>query len=282
LKPPADKRMLTPEERRLVYENAYLPEHILDYVEAVSGAEPYLQNHHLCFHRKGHLLFIGYPLKNLTANTPEAYEAAVNRFKPATVAIIAPDIWLPPQTFEGQTEDRYFRLDLPIGSVNTGVAYMVRRAERELRVVAGKFSRAHTRLIKAFLSEQALSREQRDVYLAIPRYLKRSRTAHLIEARQGDRLIAFSIVDTGSTDYAFYLFSFRIKKGHVPGASDLLFLEMVRLAEREGKKAINLGLGINSGIRRFKEKWGGVPFIRYASALIRREPFDMGSLAEKL
>ena len=61
-----------------------------------------------------------------------------------------------------------------------------------------------------------------------------------------------------------------------------LFLEMVRLAEREGKKAINLGLGINSGIRRFKQKWGGFPFLPYASALIRREPLDMGSLADKL
>ena len=130
--------MLTPEERRLVYENAYLPEHIPDYVEAVSGAESHLQDHHLCFHWKGHLLFIGYPLRNRTANTPEAYELAVNRFKPATVAIIAPEIWLPSQTFEGQAEDFYFRLDLPIGSVSPGAAYMVRRAERELRVGAGK------------------------------------------------------------------------------------------------------------------------------------------------
>jgi hypothetical protein len=275
--------MLTPAERRLVYENAYLPEHILDYVEAVSGAEPHLQNHHLCFHRNRHLLFIGYPLIDRSASTPEAYESACKRFRPETVAIIAPEIWLPPNTFEDRADDCYFRLDLPLGSPNPEVAYMVRRAERELRVTPGKFNKQHSNLIKAFLSERDLSREQRDVYLAIPRYLARSKTAHLIEARQGDRLIAFSIFETGSAHYAFYLFTLRMKKNPVPGASDLLFLEMVRAAEQEGKTAVNLGLGINKGIRRFKEKWGGFSFLPCASALIiRREPFGVASLADKL
>ena len=34
--------MLNSQERRLVYQKAYLPEHIPDYVEAISGAEPFL------------------------------------------------------------------------------------------------------------------------------------------------------------------------------------------------------------------------------------------------
>jgi hypothetical protein len=57
---------------------------------------------------------------------------------------------------------------------------------------------------------------------------------------------------------------------------------MVNLAQAEGKKAINLGLGVNAGIRRFKEKWGGVPFLPYASAMIRRGSVDIGRLANKL
>ena len=274
--------MLSAKERLFVYENAYIPEPLQDYVEAVSGAEPYLQNHHLCFHRQGHLLFIGYPLTNQTADTPAAFDSACQRFNPTTVAVIAPEIWLPPHTLEGHAEDCYYRSDLPLNSVDPKVGYMVRRAERELRVTEGKFGRTHRNLIKAFLSEHALSPEQRDVYLAIPRYLKRSGTARLIEARKGDRLIAFNIVEMGATRYAFYLFNFRSKKEHVPGASDLLFRDMLRLAQREGKKAINLGLGINAGIRRFKEKWGGSPFLRYTSALIRRDAFDVGILADKL
>ena len=69
---------------------------------------------------------------------------------------------------------------------------------------------------------------------------------------------------------------------HVPGASDLLLREMVNLAHAEGKKTINLGLGINTGIRRFKEKWGGVPFLPYTSAIVHRNPLDLGRLAKKL
>lgn len=38
---------------------------------------------------------------------------------------------------------------------------------------------------------------------------------------------------------------------------------MINLAREYGKGYINLGLGVNEGIRRFKEKWGGIPFLRY-------------------
>lgn len=53
--------------------------------------------------------------------------------------------------------------------------------------------------------------------------------------------------------------------------SDLLFYEMINLAKEHGKGYINLGLGVNEGIRRFKEKWGGVPFLRYEFCEYRRK-----------
>jgi lysylphosphatidylglycerol synthetase-like protein (DUF2156 family) len=112
--------------------------------------------------------------------------------------------------------------------------------------------------------------------------MKRSKTAHLLEARQADRLVAFSIVDLGSARYAFYQFNFRTAKIAVPGASDLLFNEMVQLAQSAGKQAINLGLGIHPGIRRFKEKWGGQPFLAHNSVLIHRKSVVLGNLANKL
>ena len=104
----------------------------------------------------------------------------------------------------------------------------------------------------------------------------------MFEARRGKELAAFNIVDLGSANYAFYLFSFRSHKIKVPGASDLLFHEMVKLAHAAGKKAVNLGLGVNAGIRRFKEKWGGAPFLNYSSVLIDKREVDIGSLAKKL
>ena len=48
------------------------------------------------------------------------------------------------------------------------------------------------------------------------------------------------------------------------------------------KKAVNLGLGINSGIRRFKEKWGGAPFLKYSSVFVDKREVDLGRLAKKL
>ena len=274
--------MLDKEERRLVYEHAYLPEHLTDYVEAVPGAEAHLLDDYLCFKRRNHLIFVGYPLKNKERNTQKAYDAACERFRPTTVAIIAPQIWLPDQTYEAQPEDSYYRLKLPLESVDPEVSYMVRRADREIKINPGSFGKEHKRLVKGFISGHALSQEQKEIYKGIPPYIKRSSSALLLEARKGDDLVAFNIVDMGSADYAFYLFNIRSPKVSVPGASDLLFHEMVRLAQAEGKKALNLGLGIHPGVRRFKEKWGGTPFLAHASALVTRKPLEMGRLADKL
>ena len=125
-------------------------------------------------------------------------------------------------------------------------------------------------------------RRQKYIFKNMPQYLKASDSAVLLEARTKNELAAFNIVDLGAADYAFYLFSFRSNKKKVPGASDLLFHEMVKLAQAEGKKTVNLGLGVNAGIRRFKEKWGGVPFLDYCSALIDKRQVDIGNLAKKL
>jgi hypothetical protein len=234
--------MLDKEERRLVYEHAYLPEHLPDYVEAISGADAHLLDDYLCFERRNHLIFVGYPLKNKRSDREKAYDSACERFRPSTVAIIAPEIWLPPHTYEAQPQDCYYSLDLPLASIDPEVAYMVRRAGRELRVEVGAFGKEHKRLVKGFISEHALSQEQKEIYKGIPRYLERSSSTILLDARKEDDLVAFNIVDVGSAHYAFYLFNIRSPKVSVPGASDLLFHEMVRLAQAEGKKALNLGL----------------------------------------
>ena len=274
--------MLNPEEFHRLYQQGYLPEHLSDYVEAISGAESHLLENHLCFFRDHHLLFIGYSLGADNRDSSLAYTAACNEFHPSTVAIIAPELWEIGESFEEQPTDSYYRLDLPLGAMSPGVAYMVRRAEKDLIADSGKFGREHKKIIKGFVAGRALGDRQKYIFKHIHYYLKRSKTARLLEVRKKGRLAAFTIVDLGSADSAFYLFNFRSTKEDVPGASDLLFSEMVNLAQSEGKKTINLGLGINKGIRQFKEKWGGVPFLPYASALVHRGPVDLGRLAKKL
>jgi hypothetical protein len=262
--------MLDSEDRRWIFQHAYLPEHLPDYVAAVSGAKAYLHDNYLCFIRNNHLTFIGYPLGDSSSD------------QPSTVAVIAPRIWLSPETYEKQPQDSYYRLDLPLRTLDPGVAYMIRRAERELQVAYGEYGREHRRMVKNFISKHKLASDQKRIFKHLHHYLKNSKSARLIEARKGTKLAAFTIADMGSADYAFYMFNFRSTKDKMPGASDLLFNEMVNLARSEEKKAINLGLGIHPGIRRFKEKWGGVPFLSYASALVHGKPVGLGRLANKL
>jgi hypothetical protein len=159
---------------------------------------------------------------------------------------------------------------------------MIRRAQKELSVRTGLFGKEHRKLVRGFAAGHTLGAEQAYVFKNIQRYQNRSLTSRLLEVRKKGRLAAFTIVDLGSAQSAYYLFNFRSAKLTVPGASDLLFSEMVNLAQSEGKKTINLGLGINKGIRRFKEKWGGMPFLSYTSALVHRGPLDLGKLAQKL
>jgi hypothetical protein len=63
--------------------------------------------------------------------------------------------------------------------------------------------------------------------------------------------------------FATYVVGCFSKNHYVPHASDLLFFEMIKLAGEKHKEYIHLGLGVNEGIRRFKKKWGGIPFLKY-------------------
>ena len=274
--------MLNDQEAKWIHRHAYLPEHLPAYVRAISGAEPFLHRSYIYFLSKKHLIFNGYPLEPDSDSPAPVYESICERFQPTTVAVIAPAIWMPAEQCEQQSTDSYYRLDLPITQIDAAVAYMLRRAQRELQVTRSSFGREHKKIIKTFLAEHNFNRRQKYIYKHIPYYLKASDSAVLFEARRGNKLVAFSIVDLGAADYAFYMFSFRSSKTGIPGASDLLFHEMVKLAQGEGKKAINLGLGVNAGIRRFKGKWGGVPFLDYASAWVDKREVDIGKLAKKL
>jgi hypothetical protein len=275
-------KMLNDQERKWVYRHAYLPEHLPGYVGAVSGAEPFLHHNYLYFLGNKHLFFNGYPLEPHSEPPAQIYDYVCERFQPTTAAVIASAIWLPAEQYEQQATDSYYRLDLPLTPIDSAVAYMLRRAQRDLQVTRGSFGKEHKKIIKVFLADHRFNRRQKYLFKHIPQYLKASDSAVLFEARREKELVAFNIVDLGAAEYAFYLFSFRSSKIEVPGASDLLFHEMVNLAHAEGKKAVNLGLGVNAGIRRFKEKWGGTPFLNYFSVFVDKREIDIGRLARKL
>jgi hypothetical protein len=95
-------------------------------------------------------------------------------------------------------------------------------------------------------------------------YVSSSGSAHVLNARdQQGHLSAFYVVDTSAHEFITYLVGCYSKRHYVAHASDLLMSETIRLCREYNKKYIHLGLGINEGIRRFKEKWGGYLFMSY-------------------
>jgi len=98
----------------------------------------------------------------------------------------------------------------------------------------------------------------------MPHYVHHSKSSLVLSAwdKKG-KLSAFNVVDLSAREFTTYLLGCHSKKHYVPHASDLLFHEMIRLSRESGKRTLHLGIGVNEGIRRFKEKWGGTPCLDY-------------------
>jgi len=263
--------MISNTDAQYIFEQAYVPEHLVDYVTAISGAEPFLFEQYLCYTRDETLIFIGYPLgASFNQKQMEAsLEAAAKTLKPRIVALVAPTIGLSRVKPIQKSSDSYFRLDLGGFIAPPGVQSMLRRASRELSVEAGKeWGKEHGALITEFLSSHEVSDETERIFTRIPEYMASTTTALLLSARnQKGELIALDVADFGSKDYAFYMFNFASREHYIPGASDLLLHELITIAQKKGKRFINLGLAINAGITFFKQKWGGVSFLNHEFVL---------------
>ncbi len=257
--------MLDERERKYVYKHAYVPEHVPEYVQAISGAEPFLQDGYIVYVRGQYGILIGYPLAEETPSLLDQFQSFRMRFGLTECVVLAQDVQcIPGIHSDPNSVDQYYRLPIPITSMHPQNAYMVRRAGRELSVSEGIFGSEHLALVNDFCKRRCISDFQTRIFSRIEGYLKISPHAKLIEARKGDTLVAYNIVELGSSRNLFYMFNFRNHAHRLPGASDLLFFFMTQMAESHSKDFINLGLGISTGVRRFKEKWGAKPFMRHS------------------
>jgi hypothetical protein len=259
--------MLTRDQENYLFERAYVPEHIPSLMVPISKGEAFLIDDYLSFAKDNWLIFVGYPLGEAFSEAlcEAAVERVVGAFKPEYLWFIGPQI--PPSILGDCAErqsDSYYRLD----AAATHPGSLLRQAEKasaEVRVErSGKFTREHDALISEFLKREALPPMVRELYRAMPAYSAGSPTAVLLGAYDGkERLSALFVVELAAKEFATYVLGCYSRKHYVAHASDLLFREMIELAAKEGKKYISLGLGVNPGIKRFKEKWGGVPFLAY-------------------
>jgi hypothetical protein len=271
--------MLTPVEEEYIRSYAYLPEHLIGYVTAISGGEPFLIKDYLIYLREGYLTFVGYPLSEPfeEKKMKEILDSEIEISKPGYTALIAPSISISRNLCLKKDSDHYYRLDLSSFHPDQKLRNMITRSSRELYIEKNKVLHdEHIQLISEFLNFHKVDEGTRYIFEKLPEYVPAVTTAWAFSARKKDKkLVAFDIVDFGSRDYAFYMFNFMSLKYRIPGASDLLLNEITKDAKDEGKTFINLGLGINEGVRFFKEKWGGKPFIKYEYCLYKRKGTDI-------
>lgn len=263
--------MMTDNEKALISQRAYIPEHLCEYVKSVSRLEPFILGEYLYYLGRGRMVFVGYALDRVDDQDrlSQALQGVIERFSPQEVVLIAPAI---PNVFiqeECGEPDHYYQLDLrgvPDLPVNPGkkVRNQVRRAARDLQVDTERnIHREHRLLVDEFLRNHAVEAGTREIFKRLPNYIKNP-TVWVINAwNSRGKLVGFDVVDFGAQDYAFYMFNFRSTRFYIPGVSDFLFWHFAEQAQAAGKRFINMGLGIKPGVAFFKHKWGAQAVLPY-------------------
>ena len=260
--------MITPEDEAYILERAYVPEHIMSLMVPISKGEPFLKEEHLVFVKDNWLILVGYPLEGnfFQERCERILKQAVEAFRPGYLWFIGPEI---PPSLQGSCKERqtdqYYKFDVNQTKLKPSLQRVADKASKELIVERGhSISKEHEGLISELLKREKLPPRLRELYRAMPDYIAHSSTACVLNARdKNGKLCAFFVVELGAKNFSTYVLGSHSKKHYVSHASDFLFLEMIKLTREHGKNTINLGLGVNEGIRRFKEKWGGIPFLNY-------------------
>ncbi len=259
---------LSPEQEAYVLNRAYVPEQIPSLMALISKGQPFLLEDHLGFVKDNWLILVGYPLEgDFSADwSQEIVEQVVSTYRPEYLWFIGPQV--PPSLSDrcrARQSDQYLKLNLEQTKLKSSLRRVVRKAAEKLTVKRGQtFTPAHQALVSELMQRQALPPLIAELYRAMPGYINSSTSARLLNARdRQNKLTAFFVVEQAAPVFDTYLLGCYSQKNYIPHASDLLFSEMVSLARQSGKSIINLGLGVNEGISRFKKKWGGVPFLNY-------------------
>ncbi len=267
--------MISPADRGRIRGQASIPEHLVGLMSAVSGGEAFVVRDYLGFAKDPWVILIGYPLTGSFAAPAlsQALAEALAEFRPATLWFIAPEVAAPPGIRITHLEsDRYYTLDVEGFSPRASLRRLTGRAARALTVERGRaVTPEHEAAITEFLARERPSPRIEGLFRAMARYVAQTESAVVLTARDAEGAVsAFYVVDLEAPGFATYVVGCHSKLHYVVGASDLLFLEMVALAREQGKRTIHLGLGVNDGIRRFKEKWGGLPGLPYELCEVRR------------
>jgi hypothetical protein len=260
--------MLTAEEEAYILDRAYVPEHCIHLMTHVSGGEPFLMDDFLVCRKENWVILIGYPLAdNFTNDRLEAVLSKIKEeFRSASVSLIAPEIptALAATCHESQS-DAYFTLETQKPMIRSPLKRNLRKARQKLRVeLSARMQDLHLALMHEFIAHTPLPDRVERLMFKMPQFVAGADKAFVLNAWDpANKLTAFYVVDLEAKGFSNYIIGCHSKQNYVLGASDLLLFELINLSLEYHKSYIHLGLGVNSGIRRFKEKWGAVPTRRY-------------------
>ncbi len=260
--------MLTLHEENYILSHAYVPEHVIGLITSLSAGEPFLIDGYFCCRKDHWIIFIGYPLNDRF--DPGHLEAVLKkikiRFDPGRISLIAPAL---PERYVSNCQERdsdyYYTLDTRSPVICSPVKRNLKKAAQRLRVeYADHMGEAHQELMREFVRRAAPPARVKNLLFGMPRYVCESPECFLLNAWcANDVLAAFYVIDFTAGDFANYIIGCYSKQNYVLGASDLLLMVLIKASQEKGKRYIHLGLGVNSGIRRFKEKWGAKPSRSY-------------------
>lgn len=257
--------MISESKEKLILHGAYIPEHSIPLMVGISGGEPCFIDGYFFCRVANRIILIGYPIgKDFDADEfRNTIEMVKRKYDPIYVSCIAPELPSGVTCSEHESDEYLtFQLEQEIpGRLKT----LAEKAGRQVSVEIGKtFTQSHKELGMEFIERVSPPPRIRVLMNRMEHYLAYATDGFLLNAWTADgRLAAFYVLDLWPAEFATYVIGCYSKNQHVPYASDLLFLEMIKLSRAKSKTYIHLGLGVNEGIRRFKRKWGGIASRKY-------------------
>ncbi len=215
------------------------------------------------------IMAIGYPLKNEFSieRFETAIEKAKSKYLASTFLAIAPEFSEKRQK-NIVDKDKYFNL--------SAHAQVPKKLERHLKKVKNlihievstTFTQAHRALWIEFLGRSPMTARVRSLYANIPHALEEKKAdLRLINAYDNEKnLVACMLMDFSLEKCVSYILGAHSRKNYIPHASDYILEYTLELARQELKDTIFLGLGVNEGIQKFKEKWNAQVSVDYALA----------------
>jgi hypothetical protein len=257
-----------PSDEVYALSHAYVPEHIPSLMATVSHASPFLLDSYLGYAKDNWLIFVGYPLEGEfdSVHCDKRIAHALELLHPEYLWFVGPEI---PASLakpcRARQSDQHLRLDLKEWKIKSSLRREVNQAAKSLTLEhTREFTDEHGELVDELMKRVELPPLVAGLYQSLPEYIAGCKTSLLLNARDSrGKLSAFFVIECAAKRFDTYVLGCHSKKNYVSHASDLLFHEMIARTRESGKPEINLGLGVNRGIRRFKTKWGGQPFLAY-------------------